>query len=82
MGDLAACGSSTDAIDSGTPTVLIGPLPAARQGDSTARGGVIVGGEPTVLIGAAAQESAFEGAREKRENFCAECASSDRRRHP
>ena len=32
-------------------TVLIGGQPAARMGDSTAHGGVIVAGEPTVLIG-------------------------------
>ena len=32
-------------------TVLIGNMPAARTGDSTAHGGVIVGGCPTVLIG-------------------------------
>ena len=33
------------------PTVLIGGKPAARMGDSTAHGGTIVMGCPTVLIG-------------------------------
>ena len=32
-------------------TVLIGNKPAARMGDSTSHGGVIVAGYPTVLIG-------------------------------
>jgi uncharacterized Zn-binding protein involved in type VI secretion len=32
-------------------TVLIGGLPAARMGDMTVHGGVIVMGFPTVLIG-------------------------------
>jgi uncharacterized Zn-binding protein involved in type VI secretion len=35
----------------GAPTVLIGGQPAARMGDSTAHGGVIVLGCPTVIIG-------------------------------
>jgi uncharacterized Zn-binding protein involved in type VI secretion len=35
----------------GSATVLIGGMPAARIGDSTAHGGVIVVGTPTVLIG-------------------------------
>ena len=33
------------------PTVLIGFLPAARMGDITIHGGVIVVGCPTVMIG-------------------------------
>jgi uncharacterized Zn-binding protein involved in type VI secretion len=32
-------------------TVLIGGLPAARIGDQTAHGGVIITGQPTVLTG-------------------------------
>ena len=35
----------------GAPTVLIGGMPAARMGDSTAHGGVIIIGFPQVLIG-------------------------------
>ncbi len=35
----------------GSPTVLIGGVPAARLGDMTAHGGVIIVGAPTVLIG-------------------------------
>jgi uncharacterized Zn-binding protein involved in type VI secretion len=38
-------------IVAGSGTVLIGKQPAARLGDSTAHGGVIVAGCPTVLIG-------------------------------
>jgi hypothetical protein len=35
----------------GSPTVLIGGQPAARQNELTAHGGTIVTGFPTVLIG-------------------------------
>lgn len=45
------CVGPPDTIAKGSATVLIGSLPAARMGDSTAHGGVIVVGLPTVLIG-------------------------------
>jgi len=45
------CVGPPDVIIMGSFTVLIGNLPAARLGDSTAHGGVIVAGCPTVLIG-------------------------------
>jgi len=45
------CVGPPDVIVKGSATVLIGFLPAARMGDSTAHGGVIVAGLPTVLIG-------------------------------
>jgi len=40
-----------DVIIKGSMTVMINNLPAARMGDQTAHGGVIVKGEPTVMIG-------------------------------
>ena len=49
--DLAVCAGGPDVIAMGAFTVLIGGLPAARMGDMTAHGGVIVQGEPTVMIG-------------------------------
>ncbi len=49
--DMATCVGPPDIIILGSFTVLIGGLPAARLGDSTAHGGVIVMGMPTVLIG-------------------------------
>lgn len=49
--DLATCAGPPDVAIAGSSTVLIGGLPAARMGDSTAHGGVVVGGCPTVLIG-------------------------------
>ena len=51
MGDMAVCTGPPDSIIIGSATVLIGGKPAARMGDQTAHGGVIVLGEPTVLIG-------------------------------
>lgn len=51
MGDMVTCTGPPDSIILGSATVLIGGKPAARMGDSTAHGGVIVAGLPTVLIG-------------------------------
>ncbi|MCW3464570.1 PAAR domain-containing protein [Chitinophaga nivalis] len=50
-GDLLMCVGPPDTVVGGSVTVLIGGKPAARMGDSTAHGGVIVAGCPTVLIG-------------------------------
>ncbi|MCC5938901.1 MAG: PAAR domain-containing protein [Lunatimonas sp.] len=51
VGDMATCTGPPDSIVAGSATVLIGGMPAARMGDSTAHGGTILAGEPTVLIG-------------------------------
>lgn len=51
MGDLCVCTGPLDTIVKGSATVLIGGKPAARMGDTTAHGGSIVLGCPTVLIG-------------------------------
>ena len=48
---MAVCVGPPDVIVLGSFTVLIGGQPAARMGDMTAHGGVIVLGFPTVLIG-------------------------------
>jgi uncharacterized Zn-binding protein involved in type VI secretion len=49
--DLCTCTGPPDTIIMGSTTVLIGGMPAARMGDSTAHGGVIIMGCPTVIIG-------------------------------
>jgi len=51
VGDMATCTGPPDSIVMGSATVLIGGMPAARMGDTTAHGGTIVAGAPTVLIG-------------------------------
>lgn len=51
VSDMAVCVGPPDVIALGSFTVLIGKLPAARMGDSTAHGGAIIMGCPTVLIG-------------------------------
>lgn len=51
LGDMLTCSGPPDTIVMGSSTVLIGGMPAARLGDSTAHGGVIVAGSPTVIIG-------------------------------
>lgn len=51
LGSMCVCVGPPDSIIKGSATVLIGGKPAARMGDSTAHGGSIVVGCPTVLIG-------------------------------
>ena len=51
LGDMCLCSGPPDSIIKGSSTVQIGGMPAARMGDSTAHGGMIVIGCPTVLIG-------------------------------
>ncbi len=51
MGGMATCVGPPDSIVRGSATVLIGNMPAARIGDTTAHGGAIVVGLPTVMIG-------------------------------
>jgi uncharacterized Zn-binding protein involved in type VI secretion len=51
MGDNAVCVGPPDSLIKGSSTVLIGGKPAIRMGDSTAHGGSVVLGLPTVQIG-------------------------------
>ncbi len=51
VGDMATCVGPPDLIAMGSSSVMIGGKPAARMGDSTAHGGTITLGCPTVLIG-------------------------------
>ncbi len=48
---MCVCVGPPDVIVKGSVTVLVQKLPAARLGDSTAHGGTIILGAPTVLIG-------------------------------
>jgi len=51
VGDMCTCVGPPDTIAKGSATVMIGGKPAARMGDTTAHGGSIVLGLPTVMIG-------------------------------
>lgn len=51
IGDNLICVGPPDVIIKGSATVMIGGKPAARIGDTTAHGGSIVAGFPTVMIG-------------------------------
>jgi len=51
VGDQLTCTGPPDTIAAGSATVMIGGQPAARMGDSTAHGGTITVGCPTVNIG-------------------------------
>lgn len=51
LGDMMVCVGPPDSIIKGSSTVMIGGKPAARLGDSSAHGGSIVAGAPTVMIG-------------------------------
>ena len=50
VGDMCTCVGPPDSIVMGSTKVMIGGKPAARMGDSTAHGGSIVAGAPTVMI--------------------------------
>jgi uncharacterized Zn-binding protein involved in type VI secretion len=50
VGDMCTCAGPPDAIAAGSTKVMIGGMPAARMGDSTAHGGSIAVGYPSVLI--------------------------------
>ncbi|MBY0478841.1 MAG: PAAR domain-containing protein [Chitinophagaceae bacterium] len=50
VGDMLTCSGPPDTIAAGSATVKIGGMSAARLGDSTAHGGAIVAGCPTVNI--------------------------------
>ncbi|MFN7900019.1 MAG: PAAR domain-containing protein [Synechococcaceae cyanobacterium] len=51
VGDNCVCVGPPDSVVKGSATVLIGGKPAARMGDTTAHGGTIAVGLPTVMIG-------------------------------
>ena|SRR5438552_3581997 len=51
VGDMCVCTGPPDTIAMGSSSVLIGGKPVARMGDSTAHGGTIIVGCPTVIIG-------------------------------
>lgn len=51
MGDMCVCVGPPDTIVKGSATVMINKKPAARMGDTTAHGGSISIGLPTVMIG-------------------------------
>ena len=51
MGDMCTCSGPPDSLIAGSATVMIENMPAVRMGDSTAHGGVVVAGLPTVIIG-------------------------------
>ncbi len=51
VGDMLTCVGPPDVIVKGSSSVMINKKPAARMGDSTAHGGSIVLGCPTVMIG-------------------------------
>jgi uncharacterized Zn-binding protein involved in type VI secretion len=51
VGDTAVCVGPPDSLVKGSATVTIMGRPAVRLGDSTAHGGTVVLGAPTVMIG-------------------------------
>lgn len=51
VGDSCTCVGPPDSVVKGSTTVLIGGKPAVRMGDTTAHGGSVVLGAPTIMIG-------------------------------
>jgi uncharacterized Zn-binding protein involved in type VI secretion len=51
VGSTCMCPGPPNMVAKGSTTVMLGSKPAARMGDTTAHGGAIIKGCPTVLIG-------------------------------
>jgi uncharacterized Zn-binding protein involved in type VI secretion len=51
VGDNCTCTGPPDSLIAGSSSVMIAGKPAVRMGDSTAHGGTVTVGCPTVLIG-------------------------------
>jgi uncharacterized Zn-binding protein involved in type VI secretion len=68
--DMATCVGPPDVIIMGSPTVLINNLMAARIGDPTAHGGVIILGCFTVMIGIPGQGYVLQMAATTGAPFC------------
>jgi uncharacterized Zn-binding protein involved in type VI secretion len=51
VGDMCMCVGPPDSAILGSGTVMIAGKPALRLGDTTAHGGTVITGCPTVLIG-------------------------------
>jgi uncharacterized Zn-binding protein involved in type VI secretion len=51
VGDNCVCVGPPDSLSAGSSSVFIGGKAAVRMGDSTAHGGTVVMGCPTVIIG-------------------------------
>lgn len=50
-GSLVGCVGALGVVPGGSASVFVAGRPVARTGDTTAHGGVLVGGAPTVLVG-------------------------------
>jgi uncharacterized Zn-binding protein involved in type VI secretion len=75
--DMLTCVGPPDTIIMGSATVMIGGLMAARMGDPTAHGGVIILGAPTVMIGVSGQGQALAAASASGTPFVETCPYSD-----
>lgn len=73
VSDLAQCNAPPDSVKKGSSNVIISNQEAARIGDPTSHGGVVVQGEPTVLIGSGAQSGVMQSASRSGAPFCEEC---------
>lgn len=75
VGDLAVCVGPPDSAVMGEPTVKINHQMALRMGDSTAHGGTVMMGCPTVMIGSSVQGEAAKLAAKSGAVTCKECES-------
>jgi uncharacterized Zn-binding protein involved in type VI secretion len=73
VSDNLICVPSVDSISQGSSNVVIVNKNAARIGDPTNHGGVIVAGCPTVIIGETGQSFSLKGAAASGAPFCEEC---------
>lgn len=80
LGDQATCLGPTDVIVTAKSSILVDYRPAAALGDQTLHGGLIVRGEPTVLLGdpsagaGGATGATMRAARSEARPFCELCS--------
>ena len=77
INDTAICVGPPDSITIGSPTVFIEKKMAARMGDMTVHGGVVVTGFPTVNIGVTPQMNTLLVAAQFGIPFCEECTPGE-----
>jgi uncharacterized Zn-binding protein involved in type VI secretion len=78
VGDSLICVPAIDKVKQGSSNVLVNNREAARIGDPTAHGGVIVTGCPTVIIGESSQSFTLRSAAASGTPFCEECEKAKR----
>jgi uncharacterized Zn-binding protein involved in type VI secretion len=78
VGDTELCNAPPDSVSQGESSVIIQGALAARLGDGSSHGGLLVAGCPTVIIGSSTQAQTIQIAASNGTPFCEECEKKPR----